>query len=182
MRSLFRLASAFVLLAMLPPTVALAAKGRTFKNVNGDEIKVYDRTGTRMLRVSFMSGGGRNDRGFEQALQDALKAIAEIARDQSSDVFAVTNMYCSGPMIFKTNMVNGCAIEGAWLKVGEKIETRPKDNVPVYFSTDAAVAGRAPTSWVASFHTRDGLTGKVNIVSSAGVPPAPILGAASSPN
>ncbi len=175
MRRLAGFACAVVLGALLP-AMASGGESREWKNPDGNRIKLYDRSGTRLLRVSFDVHDLFRSNAFDRALAESLKAIAEVARDQSSEIFAVTNMYCSRPMIGQ-QIVDGCAMEGAWLKPGEKIATAPKDNLPVYFSTQAAIAQRIRADWYTSLNTRDGLTGKVNIVPSGGALGAPVLGA-----
>ncbi|MGN6820085.1 MAG: hypothetical protein ACTHJR_15575 [Sphingomonas sp.] len=178
MRRLAWCATAISVLALTP--VAQAAD-RSFKSPAGTKIKLYDRSGTRLLRVSFQLNG-RGEPGFDQAVKDMLQAIAEVARDQSSDVFAVTNMFCTGTTLFSTDY-NGCAVEGAWLKPGEAVlVTRAKDNRPVYFSTAAALSQSIPSDWTGRLHLRDGLTGKVNVVEASGGSDSDVLGAATGQN
>lgn len=132
----------------------------------GVEVSHYLKTKPQMLRVSFGTQGGMSDAAFDDAAREMLQIMATDAQAQGSEVFAITNMFCSRfEQLYGGVQREGCAVEGAWLRAGESIAIKPGDNRPVYFSTAAALRREIGSNWVRSLNLKDGLTGRVNIVS-----------------
>lgn len=169
------------LILFASPAVVDAADKIRITNPDGVEITHYPKPASQLLRVSFASQEGLTEGEFDRAVRDSLVKIAEVAESHSSSIFAVTNMFCvrwlnrvgifGGPAVARQS----CAIEGAWLKPGEQIVTKAKDNHPVYFATTAALQKAIASEWVQSLDLGDGLTGKVNIVTAS--QPMTVLGA-----
>jgi len=163
---------------------ALAGGKSSWTNPDGVEITHYPKPGTRMLRISFGVQRGLSDAELDRTVREVLATIAGVAKSNDSEVFAVTNMFCVRTIrrvgIFGGSPVAGesCALEGAWLKADETIETRPKDNRPVYFSTPAALKQSIPSGWVSQLDLQDGLTGRVKIVPRGAGPANRVLGQA----
>lgn len=169
--AMFKMRAALWVLAAFPLLTPASAQQRkiTTKNEFGDRVVFYPRPGTRILRVSLGSDESLTGDRFDRLVRDALKVIAAEARAQNSDVFAVTNMFCSS-----TQWRVGCAVEGAYLRPNERIAVRPQDNQPVYFWTDSALASQIPSDWTSRLNLNDGLTGKVQI--EPGAIPTSIIG------
>ncbi len=107
------------------------------------------------------------DGGAPLALMpEVLRLVGETAKEQGSERFAVTGVFCiRDPVRWMRLVVDGfsCKVQAVPLRPGERVIPQPKDDTPVYLSTQDAIERRTDMAWLTPENFRTGIREKVTI-------------------
>lgn len=151
---------------LLSAPAAEAAKRIKMEIENADDIgvSIWGTVEPRYFKAGFRAQREMPADEYDRAATDAMELMGKLAEQQGASRFAVTGMFCLEVRNLYRITSTSCAIEGAWLFPGERVESNSRYERPVYFSTKEAVERMVPMDWVERFDRRVGLAGKVVIL------------------